>query len=86
MNKAEKEYCNNCNLHNHCWFVSRGMEDGCSEMAAFSLGYEKVIENAAEWLDGCIPDYIDLKHANVDTFMNVDNKRFIEDFKKEMEE
>ena len=44
------------------------------------------IEKALEFLDGCIPDYIDLKHANVDTFMNIDNKRFIEDFKKYMEE
>ena len=42
------------------------------------------IEKALEFLDGCIPDYIDLTHANVDTFMNVDNKRFIEDFKKYM--
>ena len=44
------------------------------------------IEKALEFLDGCIPDYIDLEHANVDTFMNVDNKRFIEDFKKYMKE
>ena len=33
------------------------------------------IEQALKFLDGCIPDYIDLKQANVD------NKRFIEDFK-----
>lgn len=39
------------------------------------------IEQALKFLDGCIPDYIDLKRANVDTFMDVDNKRFIEDFK-----
>ena len=42
------------------------------------------IEKALEFLDGCIPDYIDLKHANVDTFMDVDNKRFIDDFKNYM--
>ena len=42
------------------------------------------IEKACEFLDGCIPDYIDLKHANVDTFMNVDNKRFIDEFRKYM--
>ena len=42
------------------------------------------IEKACEFLDGCIPDYIDLEHANVDTFMNVDNKRFIEDFRNYM--
>lgn len=33
------------------------------------------IEQALKFLDGCIPDYIDLKQANVD------NERFIEDFK-----
>ena len=33
------------------------------------------IEQALKFLDGCIPDYIDLKQAKVD------NKRFIEDFK-----
>lgn len=43
------------------------------------------IEKALKFLDGCIPEYVDLKHANVDTFMNVDNKRFIEDFRKYME-
>ena len=42
------------------------------------------IEKALEFLDGCIPDYIDLTHANVDTFMNVDNKRFIDEFRKYM--
>ena len=44
------------------------------------------IEKALKFLDGCIPDYIDLIHANVDTFMDVDNKRFIEDFRKYMKE
>ena len=42
------------------------------------------IEKACEFLDGCIPDYIDLIHANVDTFMDVDNKRFIDEFKNYM--
>lgn len=38
------------------------------------------IEKALKFLDGSIPDYIELKHANVDTFMDVDNERFIKDF------
>lgn len=38
------------------------------------------IEKSLKFLDGCIPDYIDLKHANVDTFIDVDNERFIKDF------
>lgn len=44
------------------------------------------IEKACKFLDGCIFDYIELKHANVDTFINVDNKRFIEDFRNYMKE
>ena len=42
------------------------------------------IEKALKFLDDRIPDYIELKHTNVDTFMYVDNKRFIEDFKNYM--
>ena len=38
------------------------------------------IEKALKFLDGSIPDYIELKHANADTFMDVDNERFIKDF------
>ena len=38
------------------------------------------IDKALKFLDGCIPNYIELKHANVDTFMDVDNERFIKDF------
>lgn len=38
------------------------------------------IEKALKFLDGCIPNYIELKHANVDTFMDVDNEGFIKDF------
>ena len=38
------------------------------------------VEKSLKFLDGCIPDYIDLKHTNVDTFMDVDNERFIKDF------
>ena len=51
------------------------------------IGYTRtdvIIEKALKFLDGCIPDYIDLKHANVDTFMSVDNDKFIEDFKNYM--
>ena len=39
------------------------------------------IEKALKFLDDRIPDYIELQHTNVDTFMYVHNKRFIEDFK-----
>lgn len=42
------------------------------------------IKKALKFLDGCIPDYMELKHANVDTFMDIDNERFIEDFKNYM--
>lgn len=46
---------------------------------------DSFIEKACEFLDGVIYDYVELKYANVDTFMDVDNKRFIDDFKKYME-
>ena len=64
-------------------------EDG--ELVEYDVAVEAVkkandafIEKALEFLDGCIPDYVDLIHANVDTFMNVDNKRFIDEFRKYM--
>ena len=38
------------------------------------------IEKALKFLDGCIPNYIELTHANVDTVMDVDNEGFIKDF------
>lgn len=47
---------------------------------------DSFIKKACEFLDGVIYDYIELKHTNVDTFIDVDNKRFIDDFKKYMEE
>ena len=78
MNKAEKEYCNNCNLHNHCGFVNRGMEDGCSEMAAFSLGYEKAIEDVCEYLKYDLCMYWSQK--------KVDPTDFIRELRMQMEE
>lgn len=45
---------------------------------------DSFIEKACEFLDGIIYDYIGLKYANVDTFIDVDNKRFIEDFRNYM--
>ena len=47
---------------------------------------KQIIDKACEWLDGAIPDYIELKRANVDTFINIDNKKFVEDFCKAMED
>ena len=54
-----------------------------AEVSDNSIEYTRTdafVEKALKFLDGCIPDYIDLKHANVDTFMDVDNERFIKDF------
>lgn len=42
------------------------------------------VEKAVKWLDGIIYDYIELKHANIDTFIDIDNKRLVKDFKKYM--
>ena len=58
------------------WLSSRS----CDEDVEY-IRTDAFIEKALKFLDGCIPDYIELKHTNVDTFMDVDNERFIEDFK-----
>ena len=63
------------------WFESR-LKDSDIEY----VRTDTLIEKALKFLDGCIPDYIDLKHTNVDTFMNVDNERFIKDFKNYIKE
>ena len=70
--------------------ITHPISDEYTEIVAFEDGdgieyahTDAFIKKACEFLDGCIPDYIDLKHANVD--INVDNKRFIEDFKNYME-
>jgi hypothetical protein len=42
------------------------------------------LDEVCEWLDGVIYDYITLEHANVDTYLNVDNERFIKDLRKAM--
>ena len=44
---------------------------------------DKLIEKACKWLNGAIYEYINLE--NVDTFID-SNRKFIEDFRKAMEE
>ncbi len=61
------------------WLIFQLTDDDIEYMRT-----DAFIEKALKFLDGCIPDYIDLKHANVDTFMDVDNERFINDFKNYM--
>ena len=55
-------------------------KEHCYEKDIEYIRTDIFIEKSLKFLDGCIPDYIDLKHANVDTFMDVDNERFIKDF------
>ena len=55
-------------------------KEHCYEKDIEYIRTDVFIEKALKFLDGCIPDYIDLKHTNVDTFMDVDNERFIKDF------
>lgn len=91
MNKAEqfiKDYTRGCSNETtpigsfdhtyHEWLTPE------QALAAVEIAREELVEKACEFLDGCIPDYIDLKHANVDTFMDVYNERFIKDFKNYM--
>ena len=55
-------------------------KEHCYEKDIEYIRTDVFIEKALKFLDGSIPDYIELKHANVDTFMDVDNERFIKDF------
>ena len=47
---------------------------------------QELVDRVCEWLDGIIYDYIELKHANVDTFIKIYNDKLIEDLRKAMEE
>lgn len=70
-------------------YVHEASAPELTEKLPYHIEYTRTdafIEKALEFLDGCIPNYIDLKHANVDTFMNVDNKRFVDEFRKYMKE
>ena len=51
MNKAEKEFCKTCDLHKLCGFVGRGLEHKCSSLSDFSLGYERAVDKALQWLE-----------------------------------
>ena len=55
-------------------------KEHCYEKDIEYIRTDAFIEKSLKFLDGCIPDYIDLKHTNVDTFMDVNNERFIKDF------
>ena len=55
-------------------------KEHCYEKDIEYIRTDAFIKKALKFLDGCIPDYIELKRANVDTFMDVDNERFIKDF------
>lgn len=68
-------------------YVHEASAPELTEKLPYHIEYTRtdaIIEKALKFLDGRIPDYIELKHTNVDTFMYVDNKRFIEDFKNYM--
>ena len=71
MNKAEKEYCNRCYLHERCGFVNRGMEDGCTELDAFSLGYEKAMEDVFRILEVNLQNYWSQMIAGPTDFIGV---------------
>ena len=66
-----------------CCSAEKSHEYSVARMVAEKLT-DAFVEKALKFLDGCIPDYMELKHANIDTFMDIDNERFIEDFKKYM--
>lgn len=53
------------------------------DIAEFGAKY--MLDKVCAWLDGVIYDYIELKHANVDTFMDIHHEKLMEDLRKAME-
>lgn len=45
---------------------------------------EEFLYKACEWLDGVIYDYMSIQNGNVDTYVDIDDNKFIEDFRKAM--
>jgi len=80
MKAPEKIYINDFGSElSYDWYTEH-----CYEKDIEYIRTDAFIEKAVKFLDGCIPDYMELKHANIDTFMDIDNERFIEDFKNYM--
>ena len=74
MNNAERQFCESCDLHKSCGFVCREMEDKCSSLSDFSLGYERAVDKALQWLE---------KNWN---FYDYPSSLMFNDFRKNLEE
>ena len=53
------------------------------DIAEFGAKY--MLDKVCAWLDGAIYDYVELKHTNIDTFIDFHYGKLIEDLRKAME-
>ena len=78
--ERKKWICEQCNKETDCAYVNRNMEYKCllveERMEGWELGWQDAIEKACEWLEE--RQVVDLEVPNIE--------KFIEDFKKAMEE
>ena len=78
--EREKTLCNNCEAKENCSYINRNLERECSfketTMYGWELGWQDCINKAVEWLYQ--RQAVDLEVSNIE--------KFIEDFKKAMEE
>ena len=78
--ERERRLCNNCEVKENCSYINRNLERKCSfqetTMYGWELGYKDAVDKACEWLEE--RQAVDLEVPNIE--------KFIEAFKKEMEE
>ena len=85
MNKEEKSFCETCPKHNNCGYVTRGMEDRCVDLAAFSDGYNVAIRKTIEWMEFNINGHAEVSHrGGIETVSMTSD--FAQDYKEYMED
>ena len=80
MTSKEKQVCIECGDYKNCPYVSRNLEHKCQHLSdimyGFELGHKDAIDKACEWLEH--RQVIDLVVPNIEKFIN--------DFRKAMEQ
>lgn len=78
--EREKQLCRKCSMKETCPYIPRKMEYKCQHLSdmmyGWELGYRDAIDKACEWLEE--RQAVDLEVPNIEKFIN--------DFKKDMEE
>lgn len=85
-----KEELSKCAHHFAQWQEQQDEKDTSDMLTVVYLrgadeGKRVMVDKACEWLDGVIWDYIDLSNVPVNTYINIDGNKFLQDFRKAME-